>query len=220
MAMESACKLQVGKEHYDGKVLLDGDHIDFAGQTKFRFRLNETRNARQEQDTILFSFHGNPVAIKLSSQRTADSWIAHIQNPQTLADKLGVHEGATVRVMNLDDTELLSSLETRTTKVVFQPVEHWDIIMLGVERASELRHIEDLCETMRDDAAIWVVLPKSIRTVTKANVLAAAREAGLLQPESIDYSETRSAFKIVRPPAGRNRGASAAAATAGGGRPR
>jgi len=220
MAMETTCKLQVGKEHYDGKVRLDGDHIDFFGQTKFRFRLNETRNARQEQDTILFSFHGNPVAIKLNNQKTADAWITQIQNPLTLADKLGVREGATVRVMNLDDSELLQSLQSRNTKVVFQPVDRWDIIMLGVERASELRHIEDLRETMREDAAIWVVLPKSIRTVTKANVLAAAREAGLLQPESIDYSETRSAFKIVRPPAPKPREAAGAATAATASRPR
>jgi hypothetical protein len=52
------------------------------------------------------------------------------------------------------------------------------------------------------------VLPKSVRTVTKANVFAAAREAGLHQIEVVDYSETQAAYKIVRPASKRNRSGS------------
>ncbi|MBN2561295.1 MAG: DUF3052 family protein [Phycisphaerae bacterium] len=199
MAMESACKLQVGKDHYDGRVRMEGDHIDFAGPTKFRFRLGEIRNPRREEDAILFGFHGNPVSIRLGSMDVAEDWIDYILHPQTLADKLGVKEGHTVRVLNLDDGELLDSLETKQTNVVSQPVNQCDLVMLGVERASELRQIEDLNETLRPDGAIWVVLPKTVRTVTKANVFAAARQAGLDQTEVIDYSETQAAYKIVRP---------------------
>jgi hypothetical protein len=52
---------------------------------------------------------------------------------------------------------------------------------------------------LHPEGAIWVVLPKSVRTVTKANVHAAAREAGLSQTEVVDYSETQAAYKMVRP---------------------
>ena len=202
MAMESACKLQVGREHYDGKVRMEGDHIDFAGPTKFRFRLNETRHARREEDTIFFNFHGNPVSIRLSSGRAAEEWIDYIQHPQTLADKLGIKEGHAVRVLNLDDGELLNSLETKKTRVVVRGAERCDLVMLGVERPSELRQLEDLGEAMQPNGTIWVVLPKSARTVTKANVLAAAREAGLrYTDEVVDYSETQAAYKIVLSPA-------------------
>ncbi len=208
MAMESTCKLQVGKDHYDGNVWMEADHIDFAGPTKFRFRLSEIRHPRREGEAILFSFHGNPVSINLGSDGSASAWIDYILHPQTLADKLGVKEGQTVRVMNLDDGELLSSLETKNTKVVSQPVNRCNMVMLGVERASELRQLEDLSETLHSDGAIWVVLPKSVRTVTKANVFAAAREAGLHHIEVVDYSETQAAYKIVRPASKRNRSGS------------
>lgn len=202
MAMESACKLQVGREHYEGKVRMEGDHIDFAGQTKFRFRLNETRNARREDDTIIFNFHGNLVSIRLSSVRAAEEWIDYIQHPKTLADKLGVKEGCAVRVLNLDDGELLTSLESKKTRVVAQAKERCDVVMLGVERPSELRQLEDLGEAMQPDGAIWIVLPKSVRTVTKANVLAAAREAGMrYADEVVEYSETQAAYKVVLSPA-------------------
>jgi hypothetical protein len=205
MAMESACKLQVGRDHYDGKARMDVDHIDFAGPTKYRFRLSEIRSPRQEEDSLHFDFHGNPVAIKLSSTRAASNWIEYMLHPQTLVDKLGVKEGHKVRVLNLDDNNLLGMLQTRNATIVSQGTGSCDMVMLGVERPSELRQIEDLSETLHPEGAIWVVLPKSVRTVTKANVCAAAREAGLSHVEIVDYSETQAAYKIVRPPAAKKR---------------
>ncbi|MFH1417692.1 MAG: hypothetical protein ABII12_05325 [Planctomycetota bacterium] len=199
MAMVSACKLQVGRDDYDGQVRMEADHIDFAGSTKYRFRLAEIRSPRRDGDTIVFDFHGNLVSIKLAGVRAAESWIEYIEHPQTLADKLGVQEGHTIRVINLEDTELLDLLESRNTKVIFEPADRCDMVMIGVERPAELRQIEDLSETLRPGGAIWVVLPKSVRTITKANVCAAAREAGLDHGEAVDFSETQVAYNIVRP---------------------
>ena len=66
MAMESACRLQMGKDRYDGKVRMEADHIDFSGNTKFRFRLTEITQPRQEETAILFGFHGYTVKIEKS----------------------------------------------------------------------------------------------------------------------------------------------------------
>lgn len=205
MAMESACKLQVGKEKYDGKVRMEGDHIDFAGNTKFRFRISEMRDPHQEDLCILFNFHGHAVIIELSSLRAAQNWIDYILHPQTLADKLGVKEGQTIRVMNLDDEELINALQSKNTKLVSRARSRCDLVMLGVERSAELRQLEDLGESLRPRGAIWVVLPKTGRMVTKANVVAAVREAGLSHVEIVDYSETMSAHKIIRPNAPKKR---------------
>ena len=201
MAMEAACKLQVGRDHYDGKVRLTADHIDFTGTTKFRFRLAEIAHPSRDSDALRFSFHGNPVRITLDSVRTAENWIEDVLHPLTLADKLGAKEGQTVRVLNLDDSELLSSLANKNTKLVSNSTARCDMVMIGVERASELRQIESLTQRLRPDGAIWIILPKSVRTVTKANVFAAAKEAGLKQVQVLDYSDNRAAYKIVRPSA-------------------
>lgn len=199
MAKESACRLQVGKDRYDGQVRMEADHIDFAGSTKFRFRLAEITNPRREGDSIRFSFHGNPVTISLGQQGTTEEWVEYMLHPQSLADKLGVLEGNTVRVLNLDDSELLSSLEDKNTKVISGSGGRCDVVMLGVERAAELRQIGDLTQSLRPNGAIWVVLPKSVRTVTKASVSAAAREAGMQHVEVVDFSENRAAYKMIRP---------------------
>lgn len=215
MAMESTCKLQVGKDHYDGRVRMDGDHIDFSGQTKFRFRLNETRNARCEDDTILFSFHGNGVSIKLGQTRMAQTWLEHILHPQTLADKLGIRDGHTINVLNLDEDDLRGHLDDKKARVATYNGDASDLILLGVDRPSELRQLESLGENIPANGAIWVILPKSVRTITRANVLAAAREAGLrYADEVIDFSETQTAYKVIRPPLTDARSRFAAAARA------
>jgi hypothetical protein len=198
MAMESACRLQMGKDRYDGKVRMEADHIDFSGNTKYRFRLTEITQPRQDENVIAFGFHGYIVNIDLCNLKTAEQWIDYILHPQSLADKLGVKVGHTIRVMNIEDTSLISSLHGKRTKLVSTGEARCDMVMLGVERASELRQLEDLSENLRPDGAIWVVLPKSVRTVTKANVFAAAREAGLVHVEIVDFSETQAAHKIVR----------------------
>lgn len=205
MAMESLCKLQVSREKYDGKVRMEGDHIDFAGPTKFRFRISEMRDPRREDQCILFNFHGHSVNIELSSLRAAENWIDYILHPQTLADKLGVKEGQTVRLMNIDDEDLISSLQSKNTKLVSRSRSRCDLVMLGVERSAELRQLEDLSDSLRPKGAIWVVLPKTGRLVTKANVVAAVREAGLSHVEIVDYSETLAAHKIIRPHVPRKR---------------
>src|SRR5258707_14279244 len=103
MAMESACLLQMGKDRYEGKVRMEADHIDFSGKTKFRFRLTEITHPAHEESTISFGFHGYLVKIDLATARTSEQWIDYILNPQSLADKLGVKDGHTIRVMNIED---------------------------------------------------------------------------------------------------------------------
>jgi len=201
MAMEATCKLQVGRDQYDGMVRMGADHIDFAGATKFRFRLAEIAHPRREDESLRFSFHGNPVKITIDSVQTAEKWIDQVLHPLTLADKLGVQEAQTVLVSNLDDKELLSSLADKKAKVVASLSGPCDMVVLGVERASELRQIESLAQALRPDGAIWIILPKSVRTVTKSNVLAAAKEAGLKQMQVMDFSDNRAAYKIARPTA-------------------
>lgn len=214
MAMDSACTLRVGKDRYVGKVHMEADFIDFAGKTKFRFRLTEITKPRRLSSVIQFGFHGNAVSIDLGNPKTAESWFAYVIQPRTLADRLGVKSGLSVRVLNLDDAELVQSLQTKGTRMIRNPGVSCDMVMLGVERASELRQIEDLCEDLQPGGAIWVVLPKSIRTVTKANVVAAAREARLNHVEVVDYSETQHAHKIVRRPEPKKRAAGNGAARA------
>src|SRR6185295_174431 len=124
--------LSVSRDKYDGRVRMEGGYIDFSGPTKFRFRLAEIRNPRQEGTSVCFDFHGNAVEIALS-ERAAARWIEYILNPQSLADKLGVRDGQVIRVLNLEDGELTESLASKQVSVVHNGRSACDVVMLGVE---------------------------------------------------------------------------------------
>ncbi|MBX3396677.1 MAG: DUF3052 family protein [Phycisphaerae bacterium] len=199
MAMESACKLQVGRDRYEGQVRMEADHIDFSGSTKFRFRLAEITNPRRDGDIIRFNFHGSPVGLTLNPLRATDQWIDYMQHPQTLADKLGVVDGLVLKIVNIEDVELSRSLSARKIQIQTNGDGSCDMVMLGVDRASDLRQLGGLTDELHEDGSIWVVMPKSVRTVTKSNVLAAAKEAGMTNVEVVDFSENRAAYKMIRP---------------------
>jgi len=201
MAMEAACKLQVGREKYEGKVRMDGGFIDFAGSTKFRFRLGEIRNPARADDAIQFDFHGNPVSITVG-EKAAPRWIDYILHPQTLAEKLGVREGDAVRIISHDDPELIATINTKKASTVGSSSAQCDVIVLGVDRPTDLHAVKGLFERIRAGGALWVIMPKAVRTVTRANVIAAAREAGMELSKSFDYSEAQAAFRITRPAEG------------------
>ncbi|HWL92017.1 MAG TPA: hypothetical protein VNT79_00655 [Phycisphaerae bacterium] len=209
MAMESTCKLQVGRDRFEGQVRMEADHIDFAGATKYRFRIAELTNPRQSAETVQFNFHGNPVSMKLSSLRVAEQWIQCMLHPRSLADKMGVASGHVVRVLNLDDGELNTSLAAKKIRLLDNGDGCCNVVMLGVDRPAELRQLGGLVEDLHADGAIWVILPKSARNISKANVFAAAKDAGMKNVEVIDFSDNRAAYKMVRVAPPRKSGPSA-----------
>jgi len=198
MAMESPCLLRIGREQYHGTARLDSEHIDFAGTTKFRFRFSEIRNPGKSDGELTFNFHGHAVRMDLGLR--SDKWLESILHPKTPAEKLGIRPGASVRFIGFDDPDLVAELQQKKVRVIDHEDTHTcDVIVLTVERPAELRQIIRLAEDIRPDGAIWVVLPKTSKTITQANVLAAARQAGLSEAKPISYSETLCAYRIVIP---------------------
>lgn len=198
MAMEAACRLQVGRQKYEGRVRMEGGYIDFSGATKFRFRLGEIRNPSRAEDAIQFDFHGNAVSIQVG-EKAAPRWIDYILHPQTQAEKLGVREGDTVRIIGHEDPELLASIADKGASAVHSSTATCDVMVLGVERPTDLHAVRHLFDRIRPSGSLWVLLPKSVRTVTKANVVVAARESSLELSKALDYSESFSAFRMNRP---------------------
>lgn len=198
MAMEAECLLRIGREQYHGTAKLESEHIDFAGTTKFRFRFSEIRNPARSDAELTFSFHGNNVRMELGLR--CEKWLESILHPKTPAEKLGIRPGFSVRFLNFDDAELFAEL--RQKKVRFLDSDDavpCDAIVLSVERPAELRQIARLADEIRPDGAIWVILPKTSKTITAANVLAASRAAGLSDTKPISFNETMCAYRIVVP---------------------
>ncbi|MEE8171237.1 MAG: hypothetical protein V3T70_11885 [Phycisphaerae bacterium] len=196
MATESPCSLRIGREQYNGTARLESEHIDFAGTTKFRFRFSEIRNPGQSDGGLTFNFHGNSVRMDIGARTT--KWLESILHPKTLSEKLGVRAGQRVRLLNFEDAELIAEFRARKVRVILHETsDPVDLIILMVERPSELRQIQRLFEGIQPDGCIWVLMPKTSKTVSHANVLAVVRQLGLSNTKTISYSDAYAADRIM-----------------------
>lgn len=197
MASESPCKLRMGREQYIGIARLDAEHIDFAGQTKFRFRFSEMRNPSLVDALLAFDFHGNPVRMDVGER--APKWLDSIRNPKSLSEKIGVRTGDVVRFVNFEDPILCEQIVQKDARMVGSEwKEPCNLIVFGVERPPELRQLESLAESVLPDGAVWVMLPRISKTITQSNILAAVRQAGLLDSiKPVTYSDSFTAYKVL-----------------------
>jgi hypothetical protein len=203
MSMEAPCTLRVNKEQFAGKARLDADHIDFVGQTKFRFRMAEIREPSFSSGILFFDFHGNKIALSVG-ERTA-KWYDAVIHPKSPAEKMGVRAGMMVRLVNVDDPSIIESFEAKKAAFVSGRGDSCDMVLLGVERAVDLRQVSTLAESLEPDGVIWIILPKTARTVTRGNVVTAARNVRMMEMKSVSVSDTHMAYKISRPNPGRAR---------------
>jgi hypothetical protein len=77
------------------------------------------------------------------------------------------------------------------------------VIFYGAEATSELPRIKKIIPALAGNGALWIVYPKGRKEITELQVLAAGREAGLVDIKVVSYSPTHTALKFVRPKAKR-----------------
>jgi len=202
MGNETVCTLRVGKDLYSGKARMDADHIDFVGPTKFRFRLAEIREPSYSSGALRFDFHGNKIALSVGDRTVR--WYDAVVNPKSPADKIGVRAGSKVRLVNVDDEAIVRSLTEAGARVIHEREDGCAAILLGVERAADLRHLERLAESLEPDGAVWIVIAKTSRAITQGNVVAAARQAGLHDVKAHSLTDAFMAYRLGRPASKRN----------------
>lgn len=198
MGSESQCHLRIGREQYKGTARLEAEHIDFSGPTKFRFRFSEIRSPGRAGGDLTFNFHGHSVRLGLGER--SEKWLESILHPKTLEEKLGVKPGHLVRLVNFDDRDLCARIEERKGRIAGReargPV---NLILFSVERPAELNQLKSMAREIEPDGAIWVIIPKANKNITQANVMAAARESGLVDVKVCSFSDTQSGYRLVIP---------------------
>ena len=122
-----------------------------------------------------------------------------------LLDKLGIRPGAKVAVLGVDDPEFVAELSTRAiVSVAALPEAATDLILLAADDLLALRRLAELRAAIYPAGAIWVVSRKgSAATLRDVEVIAAAREAGLVDNKVVSFSPTHTALRLVVPRAQR-----------------
>ena len=126
----------------------------------------------------------------------AASWADAILHPKGRLDKLGVKTGQRVAVLNLDDADFDAEL---TARVPLADGADLDLIFYGANSGAELAAIGDLVPRLAPKGAIWVVSLKGKQLEVKdVEVMAAAKQHGLVDTKVCAFSDTHTALKFVR----------------------
>ena len=123
----------------------------------------------------------------------------------SLLDKLGIRRGMRVAVLDIDDADVIALIGERTTELTAGwPEPDSDVVLLGADSIEALGALRELATRIRRNGAIWVVSRKGkAATLRDVEVIAAAREARLVDNKVASFSATHTALRLVIPVADR-----------------
>ncbi len=115
--------------------------------------------------------------------------------------KLGMTPGARVALIGITDPDLAAELAAFTDDLVEgTPRPDSDLVFLAAERPSDLAVLRRLRACLRPRGAIWVVSRKGrASTLRDVEVMAAGRDAGLIDNKVVAFSATHTALRLVIP---------------------
>jgi hypothetical protein len=127
-----------------------------------------------------------------------------------LLDKLGIRPGMRVAIVGTleDDDEVPDAdgpfrerIAGRTSDVTIgRPLPDTDVVVLAADSTAELAILAELRPRIRPAGAIWVVSRKGkASTLRDVEVMAAAREHGLIDNKVVAFSASRTALRLVIP---------------------
>ena len=122
---------------------------------------------------------------------------------RSLLDKLGIKDGTTVVVLDIEDPEFSDALAGRAVEPAAGGPA--DIVVWGVDEAADFARLPDLIDWIRPDGALWAVWPKGRKNFNENHVRELAINAWLVDIKVARFSATHSALKLVIPKAKRGR---------------
>ncbi|MFY9270719.1 MAG: DUF3052 family protein [Candidatus Manganitrophaceae bacterium] len=199
MGQEAVCRCEFGDQVSEGKAHLDSKSLTFRGEFKLTVLLKEVASVEADRGRLKVSFPEGAVTLDLGPQ--ADKWAVKIKHPKSLIDKLGVKPNARVAVLGVTDPDFRKALQEKTADLSEgKPKKESDFIFLAADDPQTLKELARLKGFLKPNGAIWVVSLKGKQARIKdVDVMAAAREAGLVDNKVAGFSETHTALKFVIP---------------------
>jgi hypothetical protein len=184
---------QLSDGESDGKLLWEPPKLIFRGAVRGIFQGHALRDLKVDGADLVLT-DGTRFTLEPGQ---ADKWLHAIQNPPGRLDKLGVKAGQTVVVEAIADEAFLEELATRVEPV--EAYEDIDLLFLGVEDLADFDQLEDLVGGLGPKGALWIVAQKGKGAPLKdVEILAAARERGLVDTKVCAFSKTHSALRFVK----------------------
>lgn len=198
MGQEAFCKARFAKKASQGKALLESNALVFRGDFRLAIPFQAMKSVSVVNGALRIRFPEGVVSFELGPQ--AENWAQKILHPKSLLEKLGVNSGAAVSVLGVSDSSFLRQLRERTTEIADEkPRQDCDFIFFAAEAKADLKRLKALRNSLKPAGAIWVVYPKGQTGITQADVMAASKEAGLVDVKVVSFSAIHTALKLVIP---------------------
>jgi len=187
-----------------GQAQLESDHLLFRGVFRLKIPFAEITELKVDAGALRVEFSGVAASFELGNDEAA-AWLRKIRNPPSLLDKLGVKSGDAVCVIGVNDASFRRELAARIGAVPrARLAKQMAFVFYGADSTSELARLPALRDALKADGAIWVVSRKGkAATLKDTEVMAAARQAGLVDTKVASFSSTHTALKLVIPRASR-----------------
>jgi hypothetical protein len=198
MGQEAACIARFGGKVSRGKALLESEALIFRGDFRLAIPFRTMTSVAAAKGVLRVEFSEGTARLELGPQ--AASWAEKILHPKSLIDKLGVKPGAVVSVLGVRDASFRQQLAGRTEEVAdATPRKDSDFIFLAAEAKEDLERLKNLTRWLKKAGAVWVIYPKGQKHITQADVMAAAKRAGLVDVKVVSFSPAHTALKLVIP---------------------
>jgi hypothetical protein len=202
MGREAKCAAVVNGRRAHGRALLETDALLFRGEERVTIPYADMSSVEAEQGRLTVVHPGGTAAFDLGQE--AERWAHRILHPPSVIDKMGVKPGHRVAALRVPDDSFIVDLESRGALVSRRARRDSDVILFGAGRRGDLRRIARLRAYLKPDGALWVIRPKGGGAITEADVLAAGKDAGLVDVKVVRFSTTHTAEKFVIPVAARS----------------
>ena len=201
MGSEAVCSVTYAGQVSEGRALLENTEVLFRGDFRLKIPFAQITSVAASDGALRLGYEGDVAVFDLG--RDADKWAAKIRNPRGLLDKLGVKPGMHIAVLGVEDADFLTQLTARTgspDKGI--DGDNLDVIFYAADRLDDLARLPELRSAIKRAGAVWVVSPKGKGIeVRDVDVMAAAREAGLVDNKVASFSATHTALRLVIPKA-------------------
>jgi hypothetical protein len=199
---EAVCRVSYKGEASEGKALLETAELIFRGDFRVKIPFNQVESLNAADGELRVGYDGGVAVFELG--REAEKWAEKIRNPRGLLDKLGIKPGMTVSVLGVEDDGFMAQLRDRVGEPSRKPIADADFVFYEADRVEDLTRLAELRGSIKPAGGVWVVSPKGKAAVLKdVEVMAAARQAGLVDTKVVGFSDTHTALKLVIPKAQR-----------------
>jgi hypothetical protein len=204
MGNEIKCAASIKGARHLGKALLETAEVVFRPAAKdgprVKLAFKDMKQVRTDGGELVIEAAGGPYRFELGA--AAAKWAAKIANPPSRLDKLGVKPG--LRAAVLDDVggegeSFVAELVARGATVTRKPGKQLDLVFLAAESRQVLARLGPLRGALQPAGALWVVRPKGAAEITEGEVMAAGKQAGLVDVKVVAFSPTHTAEKLVIP---------------------